>query len=211
MDALQDIRKDYQYAVLTEDKIQTSPFNQFSIWLKDAIESNELEPSAMTLATVDVENKPHARTVLLKDFSENGFVFYTNYESNKAEQMKSNANVALLFFWQQLERQIRIEGTVEMVAEIESDAYFASRPIEHQLGAWASAQSKTIPSAQFLEEQFQYFKDKFKQAIPRPPHWGGYIVKVERFEFWQGRPNRLHDRIVYTFENNQWTITRIAT
>ena len=210
MDNLQDLRKNYEFSYINENQLKDNPLEQFSIWMKEAINSAELEPSAMVLSTVDAQGFPHSRMVLLKDFSESGFVFFSNYESDKAIQMKSNHAVSILFFWQHLERQVRIEGIVEKIAEIESDAYFLSRPREHKLGTWASAQSKPIPSSTFLEEQFLYFKDKFKHDIPRPPHWGGYSIKPSRFEFWQGRPNRLHDRFVYKLNESDWTIERLA-
>ncbi|MBP6230415.1 MAG: pyridoxamine 5'-phosphate oxidase [Paludibacteraceae bacterium] len=210
MDNLQDVRKTYELSHLHENQLHQNPFEQFSAWIKDAMDSPELEASAMALSTVDDQGKPHSRMVLLKDFSDSGFVFFSNYESDKSVHIQANNAVSILFFWQHLERQVRIEGIVEKIADIESDAYFKSRPIEHKLGTWASPQSKVIPSANFLEEQYLYFKEKFKQEIPRPPHWGGYVVKPSRFEFWQGRPSRLHDRIIFSLQNNEWKIERVA-
>ena len=212
MSSIADIRKDYQLQSLLESDIEKNPIDQFSKWWNQAIESQIEEVNAMTLATVDANHKPSARIVLLKEFDENGFVFYTNYNSKKGLDMLNNKNVALVFFWKELERQVRIEGTVEKVSEGVSDAYFNSRPEMSRIGAWASPQSTVIHSREILETNFQMYQTEFeKKEIVRPPHWGGYIVKPELIEFWQGRSSRLHDRMVYEKDGgNEWRINRLA-
>lgn len=207
---LHDIRKQYIFSTLDEQNVLPDPFDQFDIWLQAAIESDQLEPTAMVLSTVDEFYQPHSRMVLLKELSAKGFVFYTNYEGHKAQQMAQNKWVSLLFFWPALERQVRVTGTVEKISETISTSYFKTRPVDNQLGAWASPQSQVIRSKDFLEKQFQYYLQKFGDSVPKPPHWGGYLVKPETFEFWQGRPNRLHDRLLFTFESNEWKISRLA-
>lgn len=212
MSSIADIRKDYQLQSLLESDIKKNPIDQFSTWWNQAIESQIDEVNAMTLATVDANHKPSARIVLLKEFDENGFVFFTNYNSKKGLDMLNNKNVALVFFWKELERQVRIEGTVEKVSEGVSDAYFNSRPEMSRIGAWASPQSTVIPSREILEKNFQTYQTEFeKKEINRPPHWGGYIVKPDLIEFWQGRSSRLHDRMVYEKDGgNEWKINRLA-
>jgi len=212
MSSIADIRKDYQLQSLLEKDIEKNPINQFSTWWNQAIESQIDEVNAMTLATVDANHKPSARIVLLKEFNENGFVFFTNYNSKKGLDMLSNKNVALVFFWKELERQVRIEGKVEKVSGDISDTYFNSRPEMSRIGAWASPQSTVIPSREILETNFQQYQTEFeKKEINRPQHWGGYIVKPELIEFWQGRSSRLHDRIVYGKDgDNEWKINRLA-
>lgn len=208
---LRDIRKHYEFAVLLEKDLEKNPFDQFRNWLEVALKSDEEEPTAMVLSTVDALSRPHSRIVLLKDFISDGLVFYTNYEGNKAGQLSENPWVSVLFFWQSLERQVRIAGKVEKVPNEISEEYFKSRPIDSRLGAWASEQSKVIPSAEFLSDQYEYFKQKFGDNVPRPPHWGGYLIKPESFEFWQGRPNRLHDRIYYSQDaERNWKIERLS-
>jgi pyridoxamine 5'-phosphate oxidase len=212
MSSIADIRRDYQLQSLLEKDIQKNPIDQFSIWWNQAIESQIDEVNAMTLATVDANHKPSARIVLLKDFDANGFVFFTNYNSKKGHDMLNNKNVALVFFWKELERQVRIEGTIEKVSEVVSDAYFNSRPEMSRIGAWASPQSTVINSREILETNFQNYQIEFeKKEITRPPHWGGYNVKPELIEFWQGKSSRLHDRIVYEKDGgNEWIINRLA-
>jgi pyridoxamine 5'-phosphate oxidase len=207
---LRDIRKQYQYAALTEEHASQNPFSQFDNWLSAAVNSEEAEPTAMVLSTVDADMQPHSRVVLLKEFTENGFVFFTNYEGNKSKEIASNAKVALLFFWQRQERQVRITGVAEKIDAAASDDYFYSRPVESRIGAWASPQSQPIETYDILAQRFDAFKKQFGENIPRPPHWGGFVVKPTTFEFWQGRPNRLHDRLYYTQQNQNWKIERLA-
>ena len=211
MNSIADIRKDYKLRSFAEDEAATNPFEQFKNWFDEAVQSNIDEVNAMTLATVNEEGKPSARIVLLKDVSENGFTFYTNYESHKAKEMASNSNVALVFFWKELERQIRIEGTVKKAPEDLSDTYFNSRPEESRIGAWSSPQSEVIPSREILEKNVMEVKNKFEgKEITRPNFWGGYTVEPVLFEFWQGRSNRLHDRIEYVKNENGWIKRRLA-
>lgn len=208
---LRDIRKQYEYAALTENDVHSNPHIQFNLWLNEAIESGESEPTAMVLSTVDSNLQPHSRVVLLKEFKDDGFVFYTNYQGNKSLQLESNPRVSLLFLWKSLERQVRINGKAEKISEEESTAYFKSRPIDSQLGAWTSPQSLIIPNYEFLEQRFENFKNQFGDDIPKPPHWGGFLIRPESFEFWQGRPNRLHDRLFYTHDDHAvWKMVRLA-
>ena len=207
---LRDIRKQYLFSALDEQSVLPDPFDQFQIWLQEAIESDQLEPTAMILSTVDEQGKPHSRVVLLKEFLNDSFVFYTNYEGHKAQQMAQNSRVSLVFFWSALERQVRVEGVVEKISEVLSISYFKSRPIDSQLGAWASPQSQLIRSQDFLEKQFQYYQQKFGDDVPKPAHWGGYAVKPMSIEFWQGRANRLHDRLLFSKDSGTWKISRLA-
>lgn len=207
---LRNIRKQYLFSTLDENNVLPNPFDQFEIWLQDAIESDQLEPTAMVISTVDEHLQPHSRVVLLKEFNAKGFVFYTNFEGHKAHQMAQNNRVSLVFFWPSLERQVRVVGHVEKISDLLSASYFNTRPVESQLGAWASPQSQLIRSKDFLEKQFQYYKQKFGDNIPKPPHWGGYLVIPSTFEFWQGRPNRLHDRLFFSIELGEWKISRLA-
>ena len=206
-----DIRKDYKLQSLLETDISTDPFTQFGNWWNEAVKSDIEEVNAMTLATSTISGTPSARIVLLKAYTNEGFKFFTNYQSHKAKEMEQNPRVALVFFWKELERQIRIEGTVEKVSATESDEYFESRPIKSKIGAWASPQSRAVLNRGWIEESFEEFSNKFPEdAVPRPPHWGGYIVKPSLFEFWQGRRSRLHDRIQYKKEEDGWKIERLA-
>lgn len=207
---LHDIRKQYVFSTLDEQNVLPNPFDQFDVWLQEVIESDQPEPTAMVVSSVDEKLQPHSRVVLLKQLTVKGFVFYTNYEGQKAHQMAQNNKVSLLFFWPTLERQVRITGTVKKLSETLSTAYFLSRPLESRIAAWASPQSQVIRSKDFLEKQVQYYQEKFGDTVPKPPHWGGFIVKPLTFEFWQGRPNRLHDRLLYSRENKDWKITRLA-
>ncbi|MEY3245258.1 MAG: pyridoxamine 5-phosphate oxidase [Bacteroidota bacterium] len=209
--SIADIRKDYQLKSLSEQEVDQNPFAQFSVWWNEAVQSDIVEVNAMTLSTVTSTGKPSSRIVLLKGYDEEGFVFFTNYSSDKGRQLMQNHFAALLFFWKELERQVRIEGVVSKVSEEESDAYFNSRPVGSRLGAWASPQSQKISDREVLNNELMKFTEQFDQEnIPRPAHWGGYRVKPTRIEFWQGRSNRLHDRILYEQDNDNWQISRLA-
>lgn len=212
MPSIADIRKDYKLKSLSENDVAADPIEQFGRWWNEAVQSELEEVNAMTLATATANGRPAARIVLLKDYNEEGFVFFTNYDSHKGEEMKDNPHAALVFFWVALERQVRIEGTVEKVSAEESDAYFVSRPRGSRIGAWASPQSKVISNREVVEKNVTAMEQQFGEGdIPRPQHWGGYRVKPVLIEFWQGRPSRLHDRILYTAdEAGKWKIERLA-
>jgi len=206
-----DIRRDYRLHSLNENDIAANPTEQFARWWHDALNSEILEVNAMTLATATTEGKPSARIVLLKGFDENGFVFFTNYESHKGKELAENPYAALIFFWKEIERQVRIEGEVEKIAAAENDAYFLSRPEGSRISTWASAQSSVVENREILESKVVYYENEFKNSIPRPPHWGGYRVMPSKIEFWQGRSNRLHDRIQYTkTAEGSWKVDRLA-
>lgn len=210
MKSIADIRKDYSQSSLTENDAAKNPIQQFAKWWDEAQASEIDEINAMTLATADANGKPSARIVLLKGFDENGFVFFTNYESHKGKELLINPHACLVFFWKELERQIRIEGIVEKTSAQESDEYFFSRPAGSRIGAWASPQSTVINNRTILDENVQKFTNDFGENIPRPSHWGGYRVVPSLIEFWQGRSNRLHDRIQYKKENGEWVMERLA-
>ena len=206
-----DIRKDYSQKELLESEVMNDPIQQFQQWWNEALAAEIIEPNAMTLATAAMDAVPSARVVLMKDFSENGFVFFTNYNSFKGQQLSENPKACLLFFWKELERQVRITGLVVKLNAKESDEYFFSRPEASQIGAWTSPQSQVIESRKWLDERFQQMENELKGNIQRPPHWGGYIVKPVIIEFWQGRPNRLHDRLQYILQDDgSWKIERLA-
>jgi pyridoxamine 5'-phosphate oxidase len=208
---LREIRKHYEIDSLNESEADESAIFQFRKWLNNAIASTEAEPTAMVVSTVDENLQPHSRVVLLKEFDERGLVFFTNYESNKAQQLAVNNRVAVLFFWESLERQVRITGKVERVPEVVSLDYFNSRPLDSRIGAYASPQSKVIENKEFLENRFEEIKQQFGENVPKPTHWGGYLIQPDTFEFWQGRPNRLHDRLFYKkTESGVWWIERLA-
>jgi pyridoxamine 5'-phosphate oxidase len=208
---LRNLRKEYTHSVIRDKDLPEEPFQWFRDWFHDAAESGEAEPSAMVLSTVSAENKPSSRIVLLKSLDEKGFVFFSNYMSRKGIQLNTNYFAALNFYWTITERQVRIEGLIEKVSERESDDYFFSRPLESRINAVISPQSMPIASRNQLEmEHEKYFSTNANEHIPRPPHWGGYRLKPDRIEFWQGRPGRLHDRILYLREDNVWNISRLA-
>jgi pyridoxamine 5'-phosphate oxidase len=208
---ISEIRKTYRAGALNESDMLANPIEQFRVWLQQAVEAAMLEPTAMTLATADQAGKPSARTVLLKGVDEGGFVFYTNYESRKARDLAANPQAALLFFWDRLERQVRIEGKISKVPREQSESYFKSRPYGSQLGAWVSKQSEVIASRQVLEEKMRELEDKFSEGnVPLPEFWGGYVLLPETIEFWQGRPSRLHDRLRYLKVAGGWKIERLS-
>jgi pyridoxamine 5'-phosphate oxidase len=207
---LSKLRMDYARSGLHESDLAPDPVEQFSAWLSDAFEADIVEPYAMTLATATPEGMPSARIVLLRGFDERGFVFYTNYEGRKGEELASNPRAALVFYWDSLQRQVRVEGDVSKLPESESDAYFASRPRGSRLGAWASAQSEVLGRREALEERVEELERKYSgEEVPRPPFWGGFRVRHERVEFWQGRESRLHDRLSYARSGDVWEITRL--
>lgn len=212
MSSIADIRRDYSLKTLLETEVANNPFLQFGDWWQQAIESEIDEVNAMTLATASPEGVPAARIVLLKAYDEKGFVFFTNYDSAKGRDLTENPKASLLFFWKELERQVRITGLVEKVSVAENDDYFLSRPTGSQIGAWASPQSHVIENRSWLENRVKELDEKFKtEPLTRPPHWGGYRVKPVIIEFWQGRSSRLHDRLQYSLQDDGgWKIERLA-
>ena len=211
MDDLHRYRKEYFHSALNESELLEDPLLQFHLWLEDALKTTIEEPTVMVLSTVNKKFQPSSRIILLKKVDESGLSFFTNFNSKKAKEIEENPRGALLFPWHEMERQIRIEGTIEKVSEKESDEYFLHRPPGSRIGAWASPQSKVIPSREHLEKLEDELKKQFvAESIPRPPHWGGYRLIPHLYEFWQGRENRLHDRFEYTPENEKWIIRRLA-
>jgi pyridoxamine 5'-phosphate oxidase len=195
---------------LKKPTVDKNPVKQFAKWYKTVLKSGLKEPTAMTLATASKGGVPSARTVLLKGYDEKGFLFFTNYGSRKGRELSENPFAELLFYWMDLRKQVRISGRVEKISKEESKKYFKTRPLNSQIGAWASRQSKIIRDRKFLEEKYKEYSEKYKEDVPLPPFWGGFRLIPERFEFWQGRENRLHDRICYLKKNGEWEIMRLA-
>jgi len=210
MDDLSALRKSYERAELDEQAVAADPVKQFGLWLQQAIDAKLPEPNAMTLATVGADERPSTRVVLIKGFDARGIVWYTNYESRKGQELAAHPFAALQFHWVELERVVRIEGRVEKVSDEESDAYFASRPLDSRIGAWASPQSQVITSRAVLVGNAAKVSARFALNPPRPPHWGGYRLVPDRWEFWQGRKSRLHDRLRYRAEHGAWVRERLA-
>ncbi|WKB52432.1 pyridoxamine 5'-phosphate oxidase [Eleftheria terrae] len=210
MNRIADLRKSYERAELEESAARSEPLQQFDAWLKEAIAAEVPEPNAMTLATVGADHRPSTRIVLIKGYDSRGIVWYTNYESRKGRELAVNPHAALQFHWVELERVVRIEGKVEKVSEQESDDYFHSRPLDSRLGAWASPQSQVIPSRAVLVANAAKYSAQFALQPPRPPHWGGFRLVPDTWEFWQGRKSRLHDRLRYRLEDSGWVKERLA-
>lgn len=208
---IRNLRTEYRQSTLSKSSVRSNPIDQFAVWFDEAHKAKIPEINAMTLATADANGKPNARIVLLKGFDEKGFVFFTNYDSVKGNELSENPNAALCFFYQQLERQIRISGIVSKLSKEESFEYFKTRPLESRIGAWASEQSKIIENRELLKKRFDEYKKTFSDAeIPLPSNWGGFRIEPETFEFWQGRENRLHDRISYKKNGEKWGIVRLS-
>jgi pyridoxamine 5'-phosphate oxidase len=213
MDAnIASIRQDYKKATLSESDASVEPFEQFAKWWQECINAEVVEPNAMSLATINLDGFPDSRIVLLKDYNSQGFTFFTNYESAKGKAIAANNKVQLLFFWPELERQIRITGFADKLTEIESTNYFQSRPKESQIGAWSSRQSTVVANREVLETAYQAFTEQYKDEaiLPKPEFWGGYRVTPMAIEFWQGRSNRLHDRLLYSKKDGQWNRERLS-
>ena len=208
---LRDIRTNYQKFELTEQTVDKDPIRQLNLWLKDAIAGQKPDPTAMVVSTLDEEGNPESRVVLLKELTPEGLIFFTNYHSKKGQQIIANQRVSVVFFWPELERQVRIKGKAEKISEVDSESYFLSRPLESQLGAWSSPQSEIIESRNVLDDNYTHFRQYFEtHEIKKPPHWGGFLIRPEYFEFWQGRSNRLHDRIEFCNDGQSWKIQRLA-
>ena len=202
-------RKSYEKHSLEVEDLKATPHEMLEFWLSEVEELHDF--NAMVVSSVDASGQPHSRVVLLRGVNEEGLKFYTNYSSHKGQELEQNNKVALNFFWPTVERQVRVEGELQKLTDAESDAYFNSRPRESQIGAWVSPQSSTIESREVLNERFREYTDKFEgHPVPRPAHWGGYIIRANYYEFWQGRPNRLHDRLTYRLHDGAWKISRIA-
>jgi len=206
----ESLRVSYEQGELNESDITHNPLDQFNKWLQEAIKNQVPEPNAMVLATVNKDGQPAARNVLLKSADENGFIFFSNKQSDKASDLKQNPNCTLLFSWISQHRQVIVKGKAEEISKEESNTYFQTRPYGSRISAWVSNQSQVIKNREELEKRVKEFMDKYPENVPMPDHWGGYLVKPESIEFWQGRPSRLHDRIRFTKKANSWTIERIA-
>lgn len=205
------LRKEYASGSLHRSQLSDSPFMQFHAWLREAVSHDVIEPNAMSLATVSPEGHPSVRTVLMKSIDDHSLTFYTNYKSRKANELTATPHAAVCFYWRELERQVQIEGSIEKTSREESATYFARRPRRSQLGAWASHQDAPLSSREELEKAFANYEDKFRdQPVPLPDFWGGFRLIPNKFEFWQGRLNRIHDRFVYVLVDNQWTIQRLS-
>jgi pyridoxamine 5'-phosphate oxidase len=211
MHDLKNIRKEYRLKELDEKQVSKDPMHQFSEWMGEALQSEVAEPTASVLSTVSIESRPSSRVVLIKQISTEGFDFFTNQQSKKGRHLEQNGYASLLFFWPELERQVRIEGKVQVLSQDDSDSYFQSRPLQSQIGAWASPQSTIIPNRKTLKDWYEEFEEIFlKNQVKRPPHWGGYRLEPDLMEFWQGRESRLHDRIEYKNVNGKWEFHRLA-
>lgn len=205
------LRHDFSRQTLSEKDVNPNPILQFEKWFKEAVDAQVNEPNAMTVCTATKDGKPSARILLLRNFNKNGFVYYTNYHSRKGKELAQNPHCALLFFWPELERQVRIEGSIEKQTPEESDMYFNTRPRTSKIGAWSSEQSAVIANREVLDKEYELFSAKFPdEQVPRPPHWGGYVVKPVSIEFWQGRTSRMHDRILYSQINGLWKTERLS-
>lgn len=208
---INQLRRDFASQVLDERNVGKDPFSLFEQWMTEAVKAEVKEPNAMVLSTVSAEAKPSSRIVLLRDFSSEGFVFFTNYKSAKGSDLNKNPHATLLFFWPELERQIRITGMIKKTSEQVSDEYFNSRPRESRIGAWTSEQSSRISSRKELEDRYVALEKEFEgKEVPRPPHWGGYLLGPDVFEYWQGRPSRLHDRLLFEKNDGHWDVVRLA-
>jgi pyridoxamine 5'-phosphate oxidase len=208
---INQLRHDFSKMSLDEHQVEKHPIIQFEKWFKDAVDAHLPDPNAFVLSTASASGRPSSRVLLLRNFSEKGFVFYTNYQSRKGEELRTNPYAAMNFFWPELERQVRIEGVIEQQNSEESDVYFKLRPDGSKLGAWTSPQSKVINSREELESHYQKTSEQFDgKEIPRPSFWGGYLLKADKIEFWQGRPSRLHDRLLFTYQDSNWKMERLA-
>ena len=212
MSKISDMRENYDRATLDEEHVDVDAIQQFNVWFQEARDEEVVEPNAMIMSTINKEGHPTSRTLLLKGVEENGFVFFTNYNSDKGQEIANNPNICLLFLWKKVQRQVRISGVAQKISKEESEAYFHSRPKGSQIGAWASPQSQVIADKSVLETRTSKLIEKYKDVdeLPLPDFWGGYIMKPQSMEFWQGRPNRLHDRLRYTLVDGNWKIERLA-
>lgn len=210
MSDIKDFRTDYGKQELNRKDLPDNPITLFERWLAEAMDTIAKDANAFTLSTVDAKGAPSARVVLLKEVRSEGFTFFSNYKSQKGQEMEANKQVSMNFFWPEIERQVRVQGVVEKVSEAESDAYFKARPYKSQVGAWASEQSTAINNRAEIVKRFALLAAKYLTAVPRPPHWGGYLIKPTTIEFWQGRSSRLHDRFSFTLTDGEWTVKRLA-